>query len=404
MVVTWLDFYGLTGDPFAQRALQTSGDFEYLFVKTEDIANYVDPLVEHFETADPFLRVIEGDRGTGKSTIMHYMIQQLQSKTLAVYIPYQYSALVGQRDPKYGVGADTLLQITLNLGRKISASPEYSAYTEKLRSVFVALGANRESGIQERTPPPYAVVEGRLSEILDIIEKENIRALVAVDNYDRLEKDVAIDFWKSNLAQGPISDRLVSAGVSVVFSAKTGWIPRIGLDPDLSYLGEPVRITPLNDLSSKELLLRRFSNKAKQDAVFPFTDDGVLEVTKRMNGIPRFILETARTLLIEGARQPRQAQSIDGLMASEIIESVGEKQERYYGTIEDDPLASKGYGILHSLRERVSAEEFPRLLLTLGKIFEEKPVEEAELEVLRVNGIVWLGTTTSEGKREIKLL
>lgn len=372
-------------------------------MKTEDIANYVDPLIEHFESSEPFLRVIEGERGTGKSTIMHYMIQQLRDKALACYIPYQYSAIIGQRDPQYGVGADTLLQIALALGRKINSDKAYSGYSQKLQEVFTALGANKETGIQERNPPPYAVVEGRLNEILGIIEKEKIRALVAVDNYDRLSKDVAIEFWKSNLAQGPISDRLVGAGVSVVFSAKTGWIPRIGLDPDLSYLGEPIRILSLNDFAAKELLLRRFTNKAKKESPFPFTDDAILEITKKMNGVPRFMLETARTLLIEAARKPKQAHTIDGALVTQVIESLGERQERYYEAIEDDPAASRGYGTLHTLRGRVDAEKFPKLLSALGLVFESKPVNLDQLEELRVNGIVWLGSEDSQGQRQVMI-
>jgi hypothetical protein len=403
-VVTWVDLFELTGDPFAQRALQDSGDFEYLFVKTEDVANYVDPLVEHFETSDSFLRVIEGERGTGKSTIMHYMIQQLQDKkAIAAYIPYQYSATTALRDPKYGVGADTLLQVALALGRKIISNPAYVSYSHDLRSAFGALGANRDTGIPERDSPPYAVVEGRLSEILEIIRKERIKALVAVDNYDRLPKDIAIEFWKSNLAQGPFSDKLMAAGVSVLFSARSGWIPRIGIDPDLSYLGEPIRITPLNDSSSKQLLIKRFDHKAKPGATFPFTDDAVLEITTRMNGVPRFILETARTLLIEAAKKPRQDRTLDRPIVNEMLETLGERQERYYAAIEDDPQASKGYGILHDLRGKIDAESFPKLLRALGGVFEGRPIEPEQLESLRVNGIVWLDTASPQGGQTITL-
>jgi hypothetical protein len=44
-------FFKLTGDLFSTTPLQTKDDFKYLFVKTDDITNQIDPLIEYFARA-----------------------------------------------------------------------------------------------------------------------------------------------------------------------------------------------------------------------------------------------------------------------------------------------------------------------------------------------------------------
>ena len=396
----WIRFFKLVGNPFATIPLQTREHFDHLFVKTDDVTKQIDPMIEYFEQSPPFLRVISAPRGSGKSTILHYMAFALRSKTahpIVSFISHQPAVLKGERDPAYGIGNDTVSKIVMDLAERLLDFEE-GKNKSVLRELLSDIGMTTPKGTLDSrsvTTFSYTTNRNRLEKLLQYMKDRRIRAFLAIDNYDKLDEDRAIGFLKSGHAQ-PLFEDLQSAGVSIVIAASLAWAENIG-EGDLSYLGRPIVLNPLNPIEAGSMVRKRIASRSSTENIEIFEDAAISRITIREEGIARNILETCRLCMTKAAERERL------LISEEFIKEVLRSQERtgakYYKIIKKEPNARIGLTILSGIAKEVDPDTFRLMLQGLADIMEERSPSSDVIERLRQHRIFYLGERTVEAKK-----
>jgi len=396
----WISFFKLSGNPFTAIPLQTREHFDSLFVKTDNVAKQVDPMIEYFEQSSPFLRVISAPRGSGKSTILHYMASSLRSKTtnlVVCLITHQPAVLHGERDPAYGIGNDTLSKTVMDLAEQLldfEKGKDMWDFKELLKDI----GMTTSKGTLDSrsvTTFSYTTNRNRLEKLLHYMKKRGIRAFIAIDNYDKLDEDRAIGFLKSAHAQ-PLFEDLQSAGVSIVISASLEWAEHIG-EGDLSYLGKPMILEPLNPIEANSMVRKRIVSKSSGETTEIFEERAITHITIKEEGIARSILETCRLCMTKAAEREQ------AIISEEFVKEVLRKQERtgarYYGVIKKEPNARIGLTILSGIAKEVDPDKFRQMLHGLVDITEGRYPSSEVIDLLRAHRIFYLGEKSIEANK-----
>lgn len=384
----WVKHFGLVGNPFNTIPLQTTDQFESLLVKTEDFINQIDPLITYFEESPPFLRIIVAPRGSGKSTILHYIESKLKAKNILVcFVTHQPAVLIGERDPAYGIGNDTIAKAAIELC-EVLLDYEKGAQREYLLEVLKELELVTPLGIVDTTSVnnfSYTTNRKRLDILVDYIRTRKIRAFLAIDNYDKLDEDKAVAFLKSNLAQ-PLFEELQAAGISVIIVARLELHESLGKG-DLSYLGKPIILNPLNPLEANSLIQKRILWKSTSNKQL-FDDKAITRITIREEGIPRNILETARLCMTKAAEKKRDY--ITDEIVQEVLRSNEQSASEYYRLIKKETGATAGFMTLTGLAKEVDPDLFRNMMHALVDIWENRTFSAEMEENLRKHNLLYL--------------
>jgi Cdc6-like AAA superfamily ATPase len=389
MAKDWISFFKLTGDPFSTTPLQTKDDFKYLFVKTDDITNQIDPLIEYFEQSAPFIRVIAAPRGSGKSTILHYMAHALRNKNILVcFVSHQPAILKGERDPAFGIGNDTVSKIVCELTEKLIET-EKGQDKSNLIQLLDGLGLTVSGNVldvRSITSFSYGTNRKRLESLLKYFKNRKIRGFLAIDNFDKLDEERAIGFLKSNFSQ-PLFEELQAAGISIAIAASLEWTQKIG-EKDLSYLGEPIILNPLNPIEASTLIQKRIASKSIGEPEKIFDDRAMTRITIREEGIARYVLETCRLCMIKAAE--RNIRRIDENFVQEVLRSHERSAGKYYRAIKSDPVALGGFLLLSSIARETDPDSFRTLLYGLVDVMEGREPSNDVVEQLRRYKLLYL--------------
>jgi len=390
----WIKFYGLTGDPFAIRPLESEDDFRTLFIKTEEISTHIDPVVDHFAGSSSFITVIAGAKGLGKSTVLHYVMHRVrnQPSVVVAYVVHQPPILEGQQSPAYGVGLDTMIRILIELAKStvrllgVKAPKEFAEFVQKL-------GIDSKTGLVESDLDrsfSYDHVSNLLDTLISHLERLGLSALVAIDNYDRLDEKRAIEFLRSQYAQ-PLFERIRRRG-SVLIAADDEWARKLTQNPSTNYLGRPVFLSPLNPVEAKKLILTRMLAKRQSDAQVPpdqiFEDSALYTLTVRKNGIARTILESCRGVMVFAAK--RDEPRVSEATVKEFLEREERVGERYYERIKSNELALNGLFFILRVKEGHDSDNFRVFLSGLCDAYEGRGVSIEIRDSLRTIRAVWL--------------
>jgi len=402
--VDWIEFYGLRGDPFSAAPLENKEDFHYLFVKTEDITRFIDPLIKHFVESKPSLLVIGGPRGVGKSTALYYLYEQLsQNNRVVVAIVKEEPAIIqGMTDPMYGIGTDTIFQIVLKLLHSLRYRfPEFiERHKSELIKIAEVVGFDIEQGWATQVEEPsYGWLTGILRQLCKLLKEEQLRALVEIDNYDRLNPELATKFLRSDYAQ-PVLEALQNAGTSIVLTAGDNWLQQIQSDPDFSYIGKPVMLKPLNPSECEELVHKRLQSMLKETskdrASYIFDSDAILSIALAKNGVPRDVLEICRACLIKAAQ--KGASIVSKEIAEEVLIEEKTNFGNIYEIISSSKAAQQGLSKLQDLKGSLEYTIFKKSIQNLEYIFEGWKNEDKEqsqkldkdiVDHLRLAGLVY---------------
>ena len=158
---------------------------------------------------------------------MHYVSDRLSVKGVMTIIVSEQPALIEKMiDPIYGIGTDTLFQIlTKLLSSILSKHPEfYDEYGAQFEEIASVIGYDLEHRIPsgQKTPTAGQVVS-KLEQLCEIMNECKIRSLISIDNFDRLNAEIALVFLKSNYAQ-PIFELLERSGATILLTAKSEWL------------------------------------------------------------------------------------------------------------------------------------------------------------------------------------
>lgn len=392
MAKDWIKFFELAGDPFNTIPLQSVTDFHELLIKTDDINKHIDPLLTHFEESKPFLRVIVGPRGSGKSTILHYAISVVRHKkgVVACYVSHQPSIIEGSKDPVFGIGNDTALRLLIELSKALLIS-EGGGEDAELVDFAKEVGLNREGRFLEDGPSfpewSYSRVSQKLTKLLEFIQKKGIRALVAIDNYDKHNEDIAIAFLASHFAQ-PIFEELQSVGVSLFLTADVEWSKNVAKNSDLNYLGEPISLSEINPIEARSLIKKRIAAKLLTHGVQEiFEDDAISSIAIKEDGIARNIMETCRICLIEAAA--RSQKCITRALADEILRTRETRAQKYYECIKRKPKAIEALNRIVGLWKEVDPDTFRKMLHGLVNFWQGESVDDEILSLLREKRLIY---------------
>lgn len=394
MVKDWIQFFNLSGNPFDTIPLQTEDHFNYLFVKIDDVTKLIDPMIKYFERSPPFLRVIAAPRGSGKSTILHYMASALRSEANIVvsFITHQPAVLKGERDPAYGIGNDTVSKIAMGLAERL-LNFENGMDKTAFKKLLGDLGMMTSQGILDSKSIAtfsYTTNRNRLEKLLEYMKKRRILGFIAIDNYDKLDEDRAIGFLKSAHSQ-PLFEDLQSAGVSVAIAASLEWTKHLG-EEDLNYLGKPIVLNPLNPHEANILVQKRIASKSAGDPEEIFEDTAITRIAIREEGIARNILETCRLCMTKAAE--RDVDLISEDFVKEILRGHERTATKYYRIIKKKPDARKGLTVLSALAREVDPDTFRLMMHGLVDIFEERSPSSNAIEQLRSHRILYISEKT----------
>ena len=106
---TWWNFFDLKYDPFSTSPLSRESQ-RILFYKTKDISEKIDTEIFGLRDSLPFIRLLIGSRGIGKTTVLHYM-QQESSKIpniMPIYIDITFDEYDKSTDPSILIASNIL--------------------------------------------------------------------------------------------------------------------------------------------------------------------------------------------------------------------------------------------------------------------------------------------------------
>ena len=379
----WIAYFGLKGDPFGTRYLETGKEFQSLFVRTREIASKIDPIADSFVESEPRIYVIGGPRGVGKSTTLHYLGERLsKEKTVLQSFILDTPDLSGLRDPVYGIGANALYQIILGMVK--SLSHQFPTFVDDHKGVLSRIakyvGYDIENRIEipyeEPREPSFGTLRVGLQNLCELLRKTDnkVRSLIGIDNYDKLEPNLAIDFLRSDHAQG-IFELLQSAGASIILIAGSDWFEKIRGDPLLNYLGTPLMLRPLNYDECKDLILKRIVSKQlepnPETAEKMLSSDALQHIATEKKGIPRDVLDIARRCMIKAVQ--KGAKVVDkSIVETVLLEERGMLSD-VYSIISLEPSTKDGYKKLLLYRDTCSEfSDFKNDINDLRMIFESK--------------------------------
>ena len=173
--------------------------------------------------------------------------------------------------------------------------------------------------------------------MLKFIKEFQIRAFLAIDNYDKLDVERAVGFLKSNLAQ-PLFEDLQNAGVSVVLVARLELQDEIGKG-DLNYLCRPIVLNPLNPTEAYSLIKKRLDWKSFESREY-FDRDAITRITVKEEGVPEIFYKTARTCMSKAAE--KHYDYLNEKIVQEILRSNEYSAAEYYQAIKRDTGALSG--------------------------------------------------------------
>lgn len=393
MSADWISSFSLKGDPFGTRYLETGSEFQSLFVKTQEIISTIDPMADKFVESEPRVFVIGGERGVGKSTTLHYLGERLsKEKTVLQSFMLDTPDLTGLRDPIHGIGTNALYQIIRGLVKSLSS--QFPGIVDEHMGTLSRVAKDVGYDIENQVEVPYGestygTLRVRLQNLCDVLRYKKVRSLIGVDNYDKLGSDLAIDFLRSNYAQG-IFELLLRAGASIVLIAGSDWFQKIQGDRLLNYLGTPLTLRPLNYDECKELILKRILSKQVEPDLETvrkmLSREALQRIAIEKNGLPRDVLDLTRRCMIKAWQ--KGAKTVDVSIVDIVLQEERGMFSDVYSIINSYKATKDGYQKLLSYRDSCPEfADFKNDINTLRLVFKsESPVED--LERLRQMGIV----------------
>lgn len=228
----WLKFYGLKGEPFGAQPLRWPDEFQNVFVLTEIIKIEVDPIISTIVESERYLYLISGERGAGKSTLMHYIINEIDKveNILPVDVSLNKKSYKGE-DPGYALQVDLIYEIAKKTIDAITN--KYESLSKSNYKLFEEYGQKLTVGGTNLDIPGSI-----LQKVFSILNQEKIVPIVFIDNLDKIDQKEALYFLKLPYAQSLFENFFFRNRVRIFLVADQSWLKELE-HPDFSYLGKP---------------------------------------------------------------------------------------------------------------------------------------------------------------------
>jgi class 3 adenylate cyclase len=306
----WCEWFGFRFDPFFDKPLESDIEMERLLVIDKSMEEQISPLLRQMNKV-PFLSLVIGDRGVGKSTFMYYsMNQALKSSYLPVYLGLDHIQLEFSKKPTFDIAAAVmyefgakLLDATLNLKRSFFL--ENRNLLENFARYLGLEFEETEGFVPSGKPYRLDFFEQKryILTILNLLKSQQIPVLLSIDNLDKISKlEILKDFFTAPFAQ-TFFDDLKKGGVSILIAMDVPFSQIKKQNANLKYLAQDVQINPLSPTQAVELLTKRIKFSNDPQPKNPFANDAMISIGLSKKGVTRDILAEARNLCLRAYEQ-----------------------------------------------------------------------------------------------------
>lgn len=357
----WFEWFDLKNDPFSTSPI-TSASQEKLFYKTSDIQNKIDPIIKRLNISDPFIKLIIGERGLGKTTALFYMEKQAQNFNLLIPIPIEISFRNPNNvSPEIFIGEDILFQFIQKVLSYIylHKNETWVHYNEFFNKTMKNCGLeiyNTEIFPDPSAFPNFPTLRVTAQNILRLCESEKYRLMLLVDQIDKDPIDYALKFLKSSHSQ-TLLEMFTRSGGMIFITGKTDLYRKMftgdRIDEDFSYLSDVIMLESLKQTEVIELLNCRFNSEANENFQNPLDIEVILNITVSEKGITRYIITKIKEALQKAYKLREKKVSINLYNSNRFKHR--DYSDIYYRLVEDDRTC------------RLASERLIKLYITLGK-------------------------------------
>lgn len=373
----WLKFYGLKGEPFGAQPLRWPNEFQNVFVLTEIIKTEVEPIISTIVDSERYLYLISGERGAGKSTLMHYIINEMDKveNILPVDVSLNKKSYKGD-DPGYALQVD----LTYEIAKKTidAITNKYESLSKINYDIF-----NKNKQILSAGGSNLDIPGDILQKVFNILNQKKIVPIIFIDNLDKIEQKEALYFLRLPYAQSLFENFFFRNGVRIFLVADQNWLKELE-HPDFSYLGKPISIKPLNFAETQTLIQKKMRKKALSldEFKFPFNEESIIYITKIADGNPRKIQDKCTTSLIEGAQH--KIKIIDKKFLQQIQKDIGKEFESIKDLLIQYPDMERNLAWLLEVREKFKdTKSFEEALFSTYNLQKGNNLENNTIDQLR---------------------
>lgn len=304
-IVGWFKWFNLKNDPFSTSPI-TSANQEKLFYKTSDIQNKVDPIIRQLDVSNPFVKLLIGERGLGKTTTLYYIEKEAKNFEFIIPIPIEISFRNPNNvSPEIFIGEDILFQfihkllsfIHLNKNKVWAHNSDF--FDKMMKNCRLEI-YNDEIFPDPTEFPTFPTLRMTAHNILRLCESENYRVILLIDQIDKDPIEYALKFLKSSHSQ-TLLEMFTRLGGMIFITGKFDLYEKMftgdRIDEEFSYLSDVIMLEPLKQTEAIELLNYRFKSEANQNFQNPLDIDVIHEITVSEKGVTRYIITKVKDAL-----------------------------------------------------------------------------------------------------------
>jgi len=365
-LTNWLEWFDFITDPFVTRPLQSEEEFNDFFVKTASIEKEFAAFANQVRFS-PFLRLVTGKRGMGKSTALQYAIHLCRkSDIVAVYVGLYPYGIKRSKEPVFEI-ARQLMHTTIQ--ELICTLFELrNELFLKNKSLLVKWGNYVGLSFEEfegfiRDPtlrPDFEMLKDIVFGFLDFMKQNKIPMLIAIDNLDKLDINIVKAFLKGAASQ-PLFEKFNACGASVLIAADPKLAQETEKDPDLSFLRQKIQLEPLSPTEAEDLIARRIRKYSVEKNRRYYEPEAIIYVCNEKRGIIRDILNEMRGLFIRAFDERKDYISLE---LAKTGPGRFQEIETYYTIIKDDYARGGAEKLLrvNYLLPHEKTKEMPKIL------------------------------------------
>ena len=376
---TWWNYFNLKSDPFSTSPLSRESQ-RILLYKTKDISEKIDTEIFGLQDSLPFIRLLIGPRGIGKTTVLHYIQQETSgiSNIMPVYIDITIDEDDKSTDPSILIASNILNRFIEEILIQLLRNKKtiWNNNLELFQNIISEGGfINIDSDVQCDPFKKIHFVElKRISQwILNILESNSIKPLLLIDNIDKNIESA------KNFLTGPTSQsmfEMIGRYNGMIFiSCKNDLIDDLkneNKEDEISYLLDNVFLNSLKPIEAYNLVEHRLISASNANFIKIIDFETIQEIALKKNGITRSILSEVKDVL-----QKAHTKEIKYVTKSMFVSRDFVRKDNnliYKKIVDDDPAAKKGSEYIAKIFDYVKNRplEFKNAIRYLIKIKHEK--------------------------------
>jgi hypothetical protein len=301
---TWWNYFGLKFDPFSTSPLSRESQ-KILLYKTKDISEKIDTEIFGLENSLQFIRLLVGQRGIGKTTVLHYIQQEAKKipSIKSIYVDITFDEEDKSTDPSILIGSSILNRFIEEILTDIQNNEK--DIWEKNLSIFERIikeggFVSIDASVQFDPFKKIHFVElKRISQwILKILENEKIKPLILIDNIDK-NIVYAKKFLVEPTAQS-IFEMMGRSNALIYISCKNNLIDELRKEKkeeEIGFVLDTIFLNSLKPIEGYNLIEHRLKSASNVDFKNPIDFETMQEIVNEKDGITRSIITEVKDVL-----------------------------------------------------------------------------------------------------------